>query len=177
MNKPIATVVATGLAALILSSPAAAQEAGDAYVRVGASRTKLVDKGEIRVGGTLDPNAGYSTRPTYHGTLTAGYFLVDRIAVEASISTPATTNNIPTGSIAGTPNLGDDEFVMATLGASVHPIKGPISPYVGGGIIAAFTTQQRDGLAVGLNVPNAHGPYVQAGVDFALSQRFGLFFD
>ena len=163
-----------GLAA---TAPAAAQEAGEAFVRVGAARTKLVDKGEVRTNGVLDPAAGYETRDTFHGVLSGGYFVVDHVAIEGSISTPATTNNIPAGSLAGLPNLGDDEFVMATIGASLHPFKGPISPYVGGGFVLHLTTQERDALAVDLNIPNANGPYIHAGVDVAVGPRWGVFAD
>lgn len=175
MRKHTFALAAASLVGLAVASPATAQDAGDAFARVAASRTKLIDKGDIRVNGTLDPTADYETRATFHGTLTAGYYVFDRVALEASISTPATTNNIPAGSLAGTPNLGDDEFIMATLGASVHPFKGRVSPYVGGGIVRQFTTQERDGLAVGLDIPNAHGPYVQAGVDVAMTDRWGFF--
>lgn len=176
MHK-VSMISTLSAAAMLATSaaPALANEAGDMFVRVSAARTKLVDKGEVYINGALDPAAAYSTRETYNNALTLGYFVHDRVAVEGSISTPATTNNMPAGSLAGQPNLGDDEFFIATLGASLHPVKGPVSPYVGGGLQMQFTTQQRDGLAVGLNIPNSHGPYVQAGVDFALSERFGLF--
>ncbi|GAO37892.1 hypothetical protein SCH01S_01_00550 [Sphingomonas changbaiensis NBRC 104936] len=175
MKYRVVTLAGIGLAGLIASAPALAQEQGDAFVRVGAARTKLVDKGVIKENGVVDPEAAYTTRETYHGVLTGGYYILDRIALEASISTPATTNNIPAGSLAGTPNLGDDEFTMVTVGASLHPIKGPISPYIGGGFVRHFTTQERDALAVGLNVPNASGPYIQGGVDVAISNRWGVF--
>lgn len=176
MHK-VSMISTLSVAAMLATSaaPALANEAGDMFVRVSAARTKLVDKGEVYIDRTLDPAAAYSTRDTYNNALTLGYFVHDMVAVEGSISTPATTNNMPAGSLAGQPNLGDDEFFIATLGASLHPVKGPISPYVGGGLQMQFTSQQRDGLAVGLNIPNSHGPYVQAGVDFALSERFGLF--
>jgi len=170
-------LASAGVAALVAASPVSAQVAGDAFARVGASRTKLADHGDIHVNGTLDPNAGYATRETYHGTVTGGYYVIDRVAVEASVSTPASTNNVPAGSLAGTMNLGDDEFVTATVGASLHPFTGAFSPYVGGGLQLHFTTQERDALAVGLRVPNAHGPYVQGGVDWKLSPRWGVFAD
>jgi outer membrane protein len=175
MKYRVVTLAGVCLASLAASAPALAQERGDAFVRVGAARTKLVDKGTIAVNGTVDPNAGYKTRDTFHGVLTGGYFVVDHVALEASISTPATTNNIPAGSLAGTPNLGDDEFTMVTLGASLHPFKGQVSPYVGGGFVRHFTTQERDALAVGLDIKNASGPYVQAGIDVAVSDRWGVF--
>lgn len=166
-----------GVALFAVAAPAMAQDAGDVFVRVGGARTKLVDKGDVYTNGVLDPAAGYKTRETYHGVVTAGYYPVDMLAIEASVSTPATTDNLPAGSLAGTPNLGDDEFVVGTIGASLHPIKGPFSPYVGGGFQYQMTTQERDGLGVGLNVPNSHGPYVNAGFDYKFSPKWGLFVD
>ena len=175
IRSAIITVV--GILAGVAATSASAQSAGDSYIKVAASRTKLVDKGEVRTNGVLDPAAAYSTRQAFHGTITAGHYVIDRVAIEGSISTPATTNNIPAGSLAGLPNLGDDEFVLLTLGASVHPFKGPIAPYVGGGLQVQITTQQRDGLANGLNVPNTQGLYVNGGVEFSLGDRLGVFFD
>lgn len=175
MSKLIGMLAGTAVA--LSAAPAIAQEKGDSFVRIAAARTKLVDKGDVKTNGVLDPLADYETREAYHGVLTVGYFPIPSLAIEASISTPLTTNNIPAGSLAGVPNLGDDEFVLATLGASVHPFRGRISPYVGGGIQVQLTTQERDGLGVNLNIPNAHGPYVHAGVDFKVDERWGVFFD
>ncbi len=172
-----AIITVAGVLASIAATSAYAQDAGDSYIKVAASRTKLVDKGEVRTNGVLDPAAGYSTRPAKHGTITAGHYIIDHVAVEGSISTPATTNNNPAGSLAGLPNLGDDEFVLATFGLSLRPVKGPIQPYVGGGVQFQFTTQQRDGLANGLNIANTKGLYVNGGVEFDLTDRFGVFVD
>ena len=169
--------LALGTAAVAFSVPAAAQDAGDTYVRVAAARTKLVDKGDVYSDGVYDPAAGYSTREAFHGIVTVGHYVMDKVAIEGSISTPLTTNNLPAGSLAGLPNLGDDEFIMLTAGATVHPFEGRFSPYVGGGIQYQKTTQERDGLAVGLNIPDAHGPYVNAGVDFKINEKWGLFAD
>ena len=119
-----AIITIAGVLASIAAVPAAAQEAGDSFVKVAASRTKLVDKGEVRTNGVLDPAAAYKTREARHGTVTVGQFIMDRVALQASITTPLTTNNIPAGSLAGLPNLGDDEFVLLTVGGSFHPFKG-----------------------------------------------------
>ena len=175
MNKKLGVIAFGSLLALTAPATAQAQDAGDFTVRLGASRTKLIDEGEISVNGVTDPNAGYRTRDTYHATLSATYFPIDGVGIDASISSPATTNNIPAGSLTGTPNLGDDEFIMLTLGARLQPFDGPVSPYVGGGIQEHITTQERDGLAVGLDIANAHGPYVEGGVEINVSPRWGLF--
>lgn len=164
-----------GAVALAICTPAFAQEAGDIVARAGVARTKLVDKGEIFVNGVEDPQAGYRTRDAYHGILSGTYFPIKGVGIDASISSPATTNNIPAGNLAGTPNLGDDEFVLATVGGRVQPLSGRVSPYISGGIQFQLTTQERDGLGVGLNIPSSNGPYVEAGVEFNVSRRWGVF--
>lgn len=175
MKLKFAALASIGTLALLAPVAAHAQDAGDVVVRIGASRTKLVDKGEVSVNGVVDPTAGYETRETYHGTLSASYFLIDSLGIDASVTSPATTNNVPAGSLAGTPNLGDDEFVVATIGARFQPLAGRFSPYVSGGLQLQFTTQERDGLGVDLNIPNSHGPYLEAGVEFNLTPRWGVF--
>lgn len=175
MLKKIA--LSGGCAAALIASPAMAQEAGDVYVKVAAARTKLVDKGDIFTNGVQDPADAYETREAFHAVLTAGYFPIDNFSLEASIASPATTNNIPAGALAGLPNLGDDEFVLATVGATFQPFRGRVRPYVGGGLAIQITTQERDGLAVGLNIPNATGPYVNAGVNVGISDRLDVFAD
>jgi outer membrane protein len=171
----VAIASAVSALAAVAAAPAQAQEAGDVVVRAAASRTKLVDGGEVQVNGVVDPTAGYRTRETYHGTLSATFFPISGLGIDASISTPGTTNNIPAGSLAGTPNLGDDEFVLATIGGRVQPLRGRVSPFVGGGLQFQLTTQERDGLGVGLNIPNANGPYLEGGIEFNLTRRWGLF--
>lgn len=158
-------------------APAVAQEAGEVSVSASVARTKLVDKGDIFVNGTQDPAAAYATREAYHSIVGVSWFPIDHVALDATLSTPATTNNIPAGSLAGTPNLGDDEFVLGTLGASAHPFKGRVRPYVGGGWAFQFTTQERDGLAVDLDISNTSGPYANAGVKVSLSNRLDIFAD
>ena len=164
-----------GVLALGTAAPAAAQESGDIVLRAAVSRTKLVDAGPIMVNGVVDPTADYTTRATYHGTLSGTWFPIDNFGIDLSISTPATTDNLPAGSLLGTPNLGDDEFVLATLGGRFQPLTGSVSPYVAGGIQLQITTQERDGLGVNLNIPNSHGPYVEAGVEVNITPRWGVF--
>lgn len=169
--------LSTTVLAIAGVAPAVAQEAGEVAVHASLARTKLVDKGEIFVNGTQDPNAAYATREAYHSIVGVSWFPIDHVALDATISTPATTNNIPAGSLAGTPNLGDDEFVLGTIGASVHPFKGRVRPYVGGGWAFQFTSQERDALAVDLDISNTSGPYANAGVKVGLSKRLDIFAD
>jgi outer membrane protein len=173
------SILALPLTALALASiaPASAQEAGEVTVQASVARTKLVDQGDIFVNGVQDPNAAYATREAYHSIVGVSWFPVDHVALDATLSTPATTNNIPAGSLAGTPNLGDDEFVIGTLGASLHPFKGRVRPYAGGGWAFQFTSQERDALARDLNIPNTNGPYLNAGIKVGVTGRLDIFAD
>ena len=170
-------LICSCLAVAATATPVAAQEAGEVNIGVSFARTKLVDKGDVFTDGVQDPEAAYETREAYHSEVKVEYFPVDSVALVGSASTPLTTNNIPAGSLAGLPNLGDDEFVMLTAGAAFYPLKGAVRPYIGGGIAFQITTQERDGLAVGLNIPNAHGPYVNAGLKVAVNNGLDVFVD
>ena len=66
---------------------------------------------------------------------------------------------------------------MGTLGASLHPLSGPVRPYAGGGWAFHFTTQQRDGLAVGLDIEHTGGPYVNGGIKVGVTPRLDVFAD
>lgn len=174
-TRMLCSVAAIGVLTALLPAPALAQQAGDVVLRVAGARTKLVDKGVIRVDGVVEPDAGYRTRAARHGIVSGSYFVFSGFAVDASISTPATTNNIPAGNLAGTPNLGDDEFVLGTIGGRLQPFTGRVSPYVSGGMQFHITTQERDGLGVGLNVPSTHGPYLEGGVEVNVTPGWGVF--
>ena len=55
MKYRVVMLAGMGLAGLIASAPALAQDRGEAFIRVGAARTKLVDKGTIKTNGVVDP--------------------------------------------------------------------------------------------------------------------------
>ena len=124
------------------------------------------------VNGVVDPTADYTTRPpTRHAFGT--YFPIDDFGIDLSISTPATTDNLPAGSLLGTPNLGDDEFRLATVGARFQPLPARLA-YVPAASSSSHH-QERDGLGVNLDIPNSHGPYVEGGVEFNITPRWGVF--
>lgn len=175
--------VVLGLALIATAIPAEqafAQEAeaADAFVRVGASRIRLVDKGEIFADGVRDPAADYKTPERYVASVEVGYFVLDQVSVQFAGTTPTETSNVPAGSLDGLPNLGNDEFSIFTLSANFHPLRGGgISPYVGGGVALQKVWDVEDRLAQNMDVHDAFGPLIQGGVEVAVGDRFGLFFD
>jgi outer membrane protein W len=161
-----------------LATPAAAQSAAqpDGFVRLGGARVKLADDGDIFLNGALDPQAGYETPDDWVVSGDVGYFVLDNVAVQFSATSPATTPNIPAGSLAGLPNLGTDEFSVFGLTGVWHPLRGGrVSPYVGAGVAYLHVWDIEDGLAANLDIQDAFGPVVQAGVEVAIDERFGVF--
>ena len=168
------------IAAAIPAQQVSAQgtEAGDAFVRIGVSRIRLADKGKIFADGVRDPAADYKTPERWVASAELGYFVLDKLSVQLAGTTPTKTSNVPAGSLAGVPNLGNDEFSIFTLTANFHPLRGrTVSPYVGGGVALQKVWSVEDRFAQNMDVHDAFGPVIQGGVEVAVGKRFGLFFD
>jgi len=168
------------IAAGLPATEAAAQgaEAQDAFVKIGLARIRLADEGKIYADGVLDPGADYVTPEKWVASIEAGYFLTDTIALQVAGTTPATTSNVPAGSLAGLPNLGNDTFSIFTATGTFHPFRdGPVSPYFGAGVAFQKTWSNEDVFAQNLDVHDAFGPVIQGGVDVRIADRFGVYLD
>lgn len=162
------------------STPLAAQSDAPTktFVRLGFTHIDMADKGAVFVDGTRDPGADYQTDKDFVGTFEIGHFVHPNFAVRLAGSTPAETYNLPAGSLAGLPNLGNDTSSNFTLTATFHPLRGNrFSPYIGGGIGLNKIWSTEDRLATDLKIKSAHGPVIQAGVEFDISRRFGVYVD
>lgn len=172
-TKILAATLAAGLAV-----PVQAQDVvqPDFYARLGVARVKLADDGPIFINGVEDPQADYTTPEDWVASAELGWFVHHQIAVQVSATTPATTSNLPAGSLAGLPSLGDDSFSLFSLTGIWHPLRGgPVSPYVGAGLVWHHTWDTDDGLAANLRIGDAVGPVVQAGLEVPIGQRFGVY--
>ena len=168
------------LAASLLASPAIAQPGApaDTFLRVGATHIELADKGKIFINGTQDPAADYETPGKWVASAELGYFALEHVAVQVSGTTPARTSNVPSGSLTGIPDLGSDKFSIFTLTGTYHPLRGGVvSPYVGAGVGLQKVWSTRDGFSSNLEINDAFGPVIQAGVELGLGDRFGVFVD
>jgi outer membrane protein W len=170
-------LIAGVVLATFASAPAAAADRDDnGFVRVGATRLRLADKGTISVNGVADPSAGYRTPEKYVASGTLGYFALPNFALELAATSPVSTSNTPAGSLTGVPNLGWDRFSIFSGTVTYHPLRGHmVSPYIGGGAALQKVWSTRDGFASNLRVHDAFGPVIQGGVEVSVARRFGLF--
>lgn len=168
------------LTALSWAGPSWAQPVAqpDGFARLGLARVRLADEGKISINGIHDPAADYTTPEKWVANLELGYFVIDKVAVQFSGTSPMTTPNLPAGSLEGIPNLGDDTFSIFALTATFHPLRGkPVSPYFGGGLALQHVWDLDDEFAQNLDVDDTAGPVIQAGAEVAIGERFGVYFD
>jgi outer membrane protein len=168
------------LALGVLAAPAHAQPAGqpDTFVRLGVARINMADEGMVFVDGVRDPEADYKTDKDWAASIEIGHFFHPNVAIRFAGTTPTETYNLPAGSLAGLPNLGNDTSSTFTLSATWHPFRGQMfSPYIGGGIGLNKIWSTEDRLATDLRIDSAHGPLIQAGIEIDLDPRFGVYFD
>lgn len=176
----LAAVVALAVPAVVMPGSALAQtvDQPDGYVRIGQTVSHLADMGDVYTNNVFAPGSDYTTNTIRPITLTAGWFVTDKIAIEASISEEAETHNYPAGSLTGLPDLGVDAFQTTSISATWHPMRGQrISPYFGAGYVYQNTTENRDGFGRNFRIEDSKGPLVQAGVDVALWGNLGAFVD
>ena len=150
----------------------------DGYVHLGVARINLVDKGTTFADGVAIPGADYNTKARLVVGAELGYFITSDVAVSVAGTTPGTTKNFAAGSLAGLGNLGSDTFSIFTGTVHYHFNRGGrIQPYVGGGFAYQKTWDTDDGVVSNLDISDGNGPVVQGGIDFDLSDRFGIYVD
>jgi outer membrane protein len=156
-----------------------AYAADDAYVKLGVTLTSLADEGVTYGAGAVVPGSDYKTNSVANATLTGGYFFLDNFALEASVNSPATTQNIPSGTLAGVPNFGDDTFVTTDFTVTYHPARGQVfSPYFGIGLRHHFTIKGTDGPEVtNFHIGSGTGMLLQGGADYNFDDQFAAFVD
>jgi outer membrane protein len=149
-----------------------------AFVHFGLSYVKQADVATLSVLGTPVAGAGYTTEGDLTMSVEAGVFLRGGWAIAASGTVPTTISNIAGGTLTGLGNLGDESVGYYSATGQYHfNMRGPISPYVGTGVGYMHVFSTADGVVSDLDIAPAWGPVVQAGMEFHLNERAGLFVD
>jgi outer membrane protein len=174
--------ILAALLGVFLSSPVAAGEdlrgGYTTFFHFGSSYVKQSDIATLYAAGAPVPGAGFVTEGDQTMSFEAGIFLRGGWAIAASGTIPTTISNIGTGTLAGLGNLGDENVGYFAATSQYHfNLRGPISPYVGAGIGYMHVFGLADGAVTDMNVASATGPVLQAGIDFHLNERAGLYVD
>lgn len=148
------------------------------FVHFGIAHVKQADRAALSMNGAPINGAGFTTEGDLTMAIEAGIFVRNGWAVAVSGTIPTTVSNIAAGNLAGLGNLGDESVgYYAATGQYHFNLRGPIAPYVGAGVGYMHVFGLTDGVVTDLDVASAWGPVVQAGIDFQLSERAGLYVD
>ena len=178
MLRPLSIV--TGLICLAAAGTAHGQVAAPSvgYIHVGAAFVEQADDATLFAGGSEVPGAGFRTKTQVAPAIEGGLSVYQGFSIAAGLVAPAETPNIAAGSLEGLGNLGDEKVGFATLTAQYHFIPGGnVSPYVGAGLGYMFVTDTDDGAVSDLDIDNAVGMALQAGMDVRVSGPWGVYVD
>ncbi|RMF11187.1 MAG: OmpW family protein [Alphaproteobacteria bacterium] len=166
--RKVATA-ACAVALLAGATPVMAKEAGDLLVRARAIVVEPDESADITVIGG-DASIDTSVMPELDFT----YFFTDNIAAELILAvTPHDVTAVDT--TLGDVPVGDTTLLPPTLTLQYHFMpRQQMSPYVGVGVNYThfFDVDAAGGTVTDLDLDDSFGLVLQAGIDFALGDRW-----
>ncbi|MCA0422981.1 MAG: OmpW family protein [Proteobacteria bacterium] len=134
------------------------------------------DNSKVFVGGTRIPGSGnLDVSNSGVPELDITYFFTKNFAAELILGT--TPHNVKTsGNLAGLGKVGRAWLLPPTLTAQYHfNLTDRIKPYVGAGVNYTFFLDEKEkGVFSAFNLKNQAGLALQAGVDIAMDQKWGI---
>ena len=171
MSKTILVGLGLIAASMVTSEMAAAQEAGDLFVRARAIYVAPDESATTSIGGTV----GIDSKVVPEVDFT--YFIADNIGLELIAAT--TKHNVDViGTAVGDAPLGSAWLLPPTLSLQYHmPMDNGIKPYVGAGVNYTFFYSEKaaGGIISDINLSDSFGYSLQAGVDIEVSEN--MFFN
>ncbi len=157
----------------------AAEADPDFYIHAGVIGLAYPNSSaKITLGGAPFAGASATANPVYSFAVEAGYFVNKNIAVSFATGTPPTTKLYGSGTALPFGKLGKTIAGPMTLTAHYHfSDMGWIQPYLGVGVGFLTIVKAKDAGISGLQVQNAAGFALQAGVDIMLNRNWGVFVD
>jgi outer membrane protein W len=132
----------------------------------------------LSVAGAQVPGATFDAATEIGVAAEVGWYVSGPVAVSAMITSSVLTENTGTGSLAATPELGADSFMLGSITAHYHfNHDNWFRPYIGGGFGYFHPTGSVDGLVTDLEIEGAWGSVFQLGADFDFTDRWGAFVD
>ncbi|MDP8916566.1 MAG: outer membrane beta-barrel protein [Pseudomonadota bacterium] len=176
MFRPaLALLAAAGFAAA--GADAAAQDRRW-FLHAGPGYLAPDESAEIQAGGAPFPGADVSIDSSLTAAVEIGRFFTPNISASVTFGLPPREDINGAGTLAPFGKLGELHYGPAALTAQYHlNPTGQFNPYVGAGVALQYNFADDDAAAVDLEVENAGGPAIQAGVQMMFNERFGAFVD
>ncbi|WP_029012081.1 OmpW/AlkL family protein [Niveispirillum irakense] len=175
--KKTALAAAIGGAALLCSmaAPAMAEKsAGDILARARIVLVQPDESSKLSLGNTAIPGH-VALDSSIIPELDFSYFFTDNIAAELILGTTQHHPKAQATPLGASVDLGDVWLLPPTLTLQYHfNPKGTVSPYVGAGINYTIFYGEDPGAALDTKYDNGFGYALQAGVDFALTEKWSF---
>jgi len=171
----VAALVATGV---LTSQAALAQSsAKNWWLHTGPVAVKFNTDTKLVVGGAPVDGANAEAKNNTTLALELGYEAAPSTIVSLTVGIPPTTTLTGKGAPVDGIEFGKAKYAPAVLSAHYHFDAGAVKPYVGAGVNYTIVLDSRDGAVANLDVKNAWGAVVQAGVDVPMNSAWFLFAD
>jgi len=165
------------LAASTAAGAASAQEARF-FAHVGPGQLAPDEDAVITAGGGVIPGGNVSLDSSTTAAIELGYLVTPQWSVSATFGLPPREDVNGAGTLAPVGKLGELHYGPAALMGQYRLTNlGPIEPYLGAGVAVMFVFADDDAAASNLEVDNAAGLALQAGAEWRLNERWGLFVD
>jgi len=177
MNKfPIvAALIAAGV--LTSQSALAQSSAKKWWLHTGPVAVKFNTDTALIVAGAPVDGANAQAKDNTTLAFEIGYEVAPSTIVSLTVGVPPTTTLTGKGGPVDGLELGRAKYAPAVLSAHYHFDAGVVKPYVGVGINYTMILDSRDGAVANLDVKNAWGAVIQAGVDVPINSAWFLFAD
>lgn len=138
----------------------------------------LADGLSLSLAGTPVEGADMDTKFHFTPTIQIGRFVSRHLAISLTTGLPPNIDIQGKGTLQPLGKLADTTYGPMVLTLQYHPLRDArVRPYVGAGIVYMFVFDADDGAFQDVEIDEDIGPTVEAGADFMLNERYGLFLD
>lgn len=180
--KRVTSLLLISMTAVLINKPAVgAENFSDNnrwWVRAGPAFIAFDEGVRMSVTGHHVPGAGLKVKNNLALLSEFGYRLTPAWSLGLTVGVPPTTSLHSRGSIAQAGRVGKVTYAPAalTLQYQFNPL-GDFHPYLGAGPAFMRVFNTHDDAVKSLHVKNAWGAVMQAGAEYQLTERFGVFLD
>ena len=136
----------------------------------------FASSGTITLGGHPVPGGNLKLSDNVTAVSEIDYFLSPHFSTTLTLGIPPETHADGTGSLAGAGRLGAVTYGPTTALLNYHfSGLGRLRPWIGAGPTLMLVFAHKDGAIQHLNVDSHFGGAIEAGAEYRLGRRFGLY--
>ncbi len=151
-------------------------EKGDLVVSAGVSVILLSSSADIELAGSPVQGGNVKLSNSVVPSGSIEYFAARNFSLVLVAGIPPQTKATGTGTLAPLGELGRVRYGIGSFIGRFHAnASGRLSPYIGAGVSRFMVFGTKDGSVTDLRTEDAWAPVVQAGLDYHISRRIGLY--